>query len=171
MKNEICEFLVKNGSELPNLLEDGRSLIHLNKVVQETVLYLLNIINYSLKDDNAENLMLISKECLNEDAQNCLLKFLSEEKENILNFFSNKDNNGILTLADFDWKFICLSDLDSFTKGEIHPKILLKLIFTDKNERIIESNYSNLKKLQEEIEYCLTSFNSTYTKRIENFSK
>ena len=171
MENEINEFIKTNKADFFSLIEEARNLIHSNKIVQERVLYFLNILYYILKGEKSDTLLSELKESLNEEASNCLKDFVSDEKENILNFFSNKDKLDDLALLDFDWKFVCLSDLDSFAKGEINPKILLKLNFNNQTDKIIESDFSNLKKLQEEIEYSLSSFNSTYAKRIQNFSK
>lgn len=103
-----------------------------------------------------------------------LANFLVDEKENVINYFkylNQKKKDSYLRLKNIEWKFIGLSTSEDFEKGVVAPKILVKLFFNDGSEKVFESDFSTMKKLQEEIEECLSGFNSTYTRRIEYFAK
>ena len=103
-----------------------------------------------------------------------LANFLADEKDNVINYFkylNQRKKDSYLRLKNIEWKFIGLSTSEDFEKGVIEPKILVKLFFNNGSEKIFESDFSTMKKLQEEIEECLSGFNSTYTRRIEYFAK
>ena len=103
-----------------------------------------------------------------------LANFLVDEKDNVMNYFkylNQKKKDSYLRLKKIEWKFIGLSTSEDFEKGTIEPKILVKLFFNDGSEKVFESDFSTMNKLQEEIEECLSGFNSTYTRRIEYFAK
>ena len=90
---------------------------------------------------------------------------------NYFKFLNQKKKDSYLRLKNIEWKFIGLSTSEDFEKGVMQPKILVKLFFNDGSEKVLESDFSTMKKLQEEIEECLSGFNSTYTRRIEYFAK
>ena len=94
--------------------------------------------------------------------------FCNNEKEldKILNEIANDENKDIL--INIREIILTANNLD---KGIIVPKILIKLFFNDNSVKIFESDFSTIKKLQEEIEECLNGFRSTYARRIENFAK
>jgi hypothetical protein len=56
-------------------------------------------------------------------------------------------------------------------RGNINPKLLITLYFNDGSEQLIESSFASFKKLQEEIENCLSTFNSSYSRRVQIFAK
>jgi hypothetical protein len=174
MKNEILEFFLKNNQEMENIIEDCRFLTLNKKINDQRSVVLLNILYEFIKEEKTDNLSESLKEVLDESILILLVNFLKEEKLNIIDFFINmkrENDESYPRLVDFDWKFVGLGSLGKFEIGEITPKILMKLIFNNGNEKIIETDYSNFKKLHEEIEENLSSFNSTYAKRIETFSK
>lgn len=175
MKNEmIVEFFRRNKNELENLMSDAKLIVcNKNKTHEENSFIFLGILNQYIKINQVERLILELKEneildgAINSEILN---SYILEEKENILIYFAevNKNKNN---LVDFEWKFVGLSTLEKFDIGEIQPKIIIKLKFSDLTEKIIETDFAGFKKLQEEIEEGLQSFNSTYAKRIETFAK
>ena len=116
-------------------------------------------------DDNAQLIY---------DVKNLINNFLSEEKDNIIEYmreFEEKRKLNYLYLKKFEWKFIGLTSPNDLIQGILKPKILVKLFFHDGSEKIFESDFCTIKKLQEEIDECLSGFRSTYSRRIDNFSK
>ena len=90
---------------------------------------------------------------------------------NYIQEISRKRKNNYLYLLKMDYKFIGLSTGNDLDKGNITPKILVKLYFNDGSEKLLETNFASFKKLQEEIEECLSGFKSAYLRRIQHFSK
>jgi hypothetical protein len=174
MKNEILEFFNKNKDDFEYIIEDSKLILNSNKVNDQKSFILINIIYEFLKEEKIEVLFSKTKEILEESIFLALENFIKEEQGIIIDYFTSikieKDKN-YPKLIDFEWKFVGLSTIENFEKGEVIPKILLKLKFNTGFEKLIETDYSNLKKLQEEIEENLSSFNSTYARRIESFSK
>jgi len=62
-----------------------------------------------------------------------------------------------------------LSSIES--PSDFSPKILIKLKFNNGKEKLVESDFAGFKKLQEDIEEGLYSYNSIYSKRVDNFAK
>ena len=83
----------------------------------------------------------------------------------------NIQNEKLPRLIDIEWKFIGLASVDKIDVNDLEPKILLNLIFNNGKKKIIETDFANFKKLQEELDLALSSFNSAYSKRINTFSK
>ena len=70
-----------------------------------------------------------------------------------------------------EYKFIGLCSANDLERGNINPKLLITLYFNDGSEQLIESSFASFKKLQEEIENCLSAFKSSYSRRIQVFAK
>lgn len=84
---------------------------------------------------------------------------------------SNTLKNQKKMLIDIEWKFITLSTIEDFENGSFYPKILLRLKYSDDTDKVIETDYGTFKKLQEEFEFAINSFNSRYSKKINAFVK
>jgi hypothetical protein len=174
MKKEINEFFINNNEQLEYIIQDAKIILNANKINDQRSFVLLNIIFNYIKEEKIEFLVNKLNEIVNESSLYLISSFIKEDQMNIIDYFSNislEKEESYPKLIDFEWKFVGLSHLNNFEKGEIFPKIFIKLKFNNETEKILETDYSNLKKLQEEIEENLTSFNSTYAKRIEAFSK
>ena len=85
--------------------------------------------------------------------------------------FNTRRKGNYLYLTKMEYKFIGLCSANGLDKGNIEPKILLTLYFNDGSHQLIESSFASFKKLQEEIEHCLSAFNSSYSRRIQVFAK
>lgn len=171
MKNEIVEFFQRNAGDVSYLVEDCRSILNTNKSNDQRSYVLLNILSEMKENITSSDEL---KGILDEETVNNLSLFLKEEGGLLKEYFSwfkQSKNENTPKLVDFDWKFIGLASIDKLDTGEITPKILIRLIFNNGKTQLIESDFANLKKLQEEIEENLSSFNSTYSRRIETFSK
>lgn len=174
MKNEIFEFFQKSANDMDYLIETSKTILNKNKTNEQRAYILLNILYEYIKDEKMNILSSKLKEVLDEISLNNLLLFSKEETDNIIDYFTTvkiERENQIPKLLDFEWKFIGLTTLDKFEIAEYTPKILLRLIFNNGQEKIIETDFSNFKKLHEEIDENLSSMNSVYAKRIVSFSK
>ncbi len=175
MKNEIKEYLKNNQDNLYKLYEEVRSIItEKNTPANSDTLVFMNLLEYISNERlNDDFIKFISQNNDNELA-NALKKLLVEERDSFLETLlriRNGINSSPINLVDIEWKFIELLDINSNDLREMDPKILLKLVFSNDSYKIIETDFSNFRKLQEEIEENVQSFNSVYTKRIINFSK
>ncbi len=134
----------------------------------------MTVLEYLFKEKEQDELIKYFKKNYNEDIVNIIQTISIEQNEIFKEVFSNikiEFENSQIFLKDIEWKFIGLIDINSIDRRDIDPKILLKLIFSDDSIKIVESNYSNFKKLQEEMEENISSFNSVYLRRIIKFSK
>ncbi len=175
MKNEIYEFFSSNLNELDFLLVEARKGLSQSKFSVQKAFVLVNILYEFIKEEKVDVLFKELQERIHDESSLAILRgFVQEEIMNIVDFmsylkFTRKEET--LRIVDFEWKFVGLADPSHFDKNELNPKIFLKLVFNNGKEEIIESDYSNFKKLQEELEEAVTSFDYSYTKRIEKFSK
>ncbi len=172
MKNEILEFF--SSINLNNVIENATLILNTNKINEKKSdgFALLRILHEYINLGKIDGLVNKVSE-VNNDAY-LLENFIKEEEGNIIDFFKViqlEREESYPKLIDFEWKFIGLSDMESFEKSEMTPKILLKLKLNNGVDRLIETDFANLKKLQEEIDENLSSFNSSYSRRIDKFSK
>ncbi|CAG9323009.1 unnamed protein product [Blepharisma stoltei] len=70
-------------------------------------------------------------------------------------------------LKEFDWRFE-VQLAGRATEDTINPRILLS-VETDKEKRIIESDYANLRNLYQQLNSALNSFDSIRAKKAEKF--
>ena len=102
------------------------------------------------------------------------MTFLSEEKDNFVQYMrelNNRRKSNYLNLTKMEYNFIGLCSASGLEKGNIEPKILITLYFNDGSHQLLESSFASFKKLQEEIEHCLSAFKSSYSRRIQVFAK
>ena len=175
MNNEIAQFFKNILPQFNSILLEAKKSLSHKKFIEENSFTFISILYEYIREENLDFFFNQLQANLGENYDNNfainLKTFLQEETSNIIDFFSFlkfniKEEN--VRLIDFEWKFVGLSAPDN---NGIFPNIYLKLIFNNGNEEIIECNYSNFKKLQEELEEAIKSFNYSYSKRIEKFSK
>lgn len=174
MKNEIIEFFQTIQNDFINVINEAKNILTTDKINDKRSFTLLNILYENLQDNKLGGLIENLSKILDEAAIQQFSFLIQEEGQNIKKFFDKiklEKQDEYLKLIDFEWKFIGLATIDQFEKNEIHPKVLLKLIFNNGNSKIIETDFAGLKKFQEEVEEALNSYNSTYARRIEAFAK
>ena len=178
MKNEIIDFFHKNCDDIEFLLDDCKILLNHGKVNDKRTYILCNILAEVIRDsifgDNSSELFSSLKEKVKPEALAYLSTILKEEKENFIGYYNeieNIRNEKLPRLIDIEWKFIGLTSIDKIGANDLEPKILLNLLFNNGARKIIETDYANFKKLQEELEISLNSLNSAYAKRVNTFSK
>ena len=179
--NASIDFFKKNLNNIPSLLNElKQALEDINTPIKSENLFLfLNVLYEICKKDALldEYLKLIATQQniqLVQDVRNQILSFLSEEKDNIINYMrelNKRKKNNYLNLTKMEYKFIGLCSANDLERGNINPKLLITLYFNDGSEQLIESSFASFKKLQEEIENCLSAFKSSYSRRIQVFSK
>lgn len=153
--------LTKNVLDNPSVTVSNESIAIMLELLQELCLHEEKIEEYFRKEEV-------------EEVKGIISNIVHEEKEIILGYFDkiNKEKNKEITmLKNIEWKCVGLSTSENFDKGILTPKIIMKLIFTNRCEKIFESDFATIKKLQEEVEECVSGFNSTYARRIETFAK
>ena len=179
--NSSVEFFTKNLSNIPSLINElKQALEDINTPIKSENLYLFMNVLYevcrkeNLLDEylklvaNKENIQLV------QDMRSQILTLLSEEKDNIINYMrelNKRKKNNYLNLTKMEYKFIGLCSSNDLERGNISPKLLITLYFNDGSEQLIESSFASFKKLQEEIENCLSAFKSSYSRRIQVFAK
>lgn len=175
MKNEIKEYLENNKDNLHKLTEEVRNIItDINTSPNAEAFVFMNLLEYLNKESLIDDFLSYISENFDNELANSVKKLLVEEKNSFLETLlriRNGIENSQIFLVDIEWKFVGLLDINANDLRDMEPKILLKLVFSNDTFKIIETNYSNFKKIQEEIEENVQSFNSIYTKRIINFSK
>ena len=179
--NSAPDFFKNNLKNIPNLINELKQAMEdINTPVKSETLFLFmnvlydickkeNLLDDYLKSIQTEN----NAEILNE-VRNLIIQFLSEEKDNVINYMKDlnkRRKNNYLNLTKMEYKFIGLCSANGLEKGNIEPKILITLYFNDGSHKLLESSFASFKKLQEEIEYCLSSFKSSYSRRIQVFAK
>ena len=174
----LSTFFQTNLPNLPKMLQMVKEFLNdITQEIQEEPLFLILSVLKEFCNDLSkidEYLPLADQDKSQAKTKELLLSFLTEEGENVIKYFNERERkrkSNYKILTKFNWKFIGLSNSDNFPNGVIVPKILVCLEFNDGTQSIFESDFATIKKLQEEIEECLSSFNSTYTRRIENFAK
>lgn len=100
-------------------------------------------------------------------------KILIENENKIYKFNRELENNKFseVTLIDINWKLIGSTNVENTENFKFIPRILFKLVFSNNTTRIIETDFGNFSKLQEEIDFICQSFNSTYSRKLLSFSK
>ena len=179
--NIAIEFFKKNLNNIPSLLKELKQVLEdFNSPIKSENLYLfLNVLYEICRKDNLldEYLKLVATQeniQLIQENRSQILTFLSEEKDNIIHFMrelNKRKKNNYLNLTKMEYKFIGLCSANDLERGNISPKLLITLYFNDGSEQLIESSFASFKKLQEEIENCLSAFKSSYSRRIQVFAK
>ena len=179
--NASTDFFKNNMKQIPTLLNEFKQAMEdINNPVKNETLFLFmnvlydicrkeNLLDEYLKSVQTEN----NTELLNE-VRNVIISFLSEEKDNVINYMrelNKRKKNNYLNLTKMEYKFIGLCSANGLEKGNIEPKILITLYFNDGSHQLLESSFASFKKLQEEIEHCLSAFKSSYSRRIQVFAK
>ena len=181
--NSSVDFFRNNLNKIPSLLNDAKQAMEdINVPLKNENLFLFMNVLYDICRNEKRNLLdeylkavqtQTNLELLTE-VRNVMITFLSEEKENVINYMrelNNRRKTNYLKLTKMEYKFIGLCSASGLEKGNIEPKILITLFFNDGSHQLIESSFASFKKLQEEIEHCLSSFNSSYSRRIQVFAK
>ena len=181
LNNSSLEFLKKNLNNIPTLLNDlKQALEDLNTPIKSENLFLLINVLYEFcksegKLDEYLKLMATKENIqLIQDIRSQIFTFLGEEKDNLVQYMrelNKRKKNNYLNLTKMEYKFIGLCSANDLERGNISPKLLITLYFNDGSEQLIESSFASFKKLQEEIENCLSAFKSSYSRRIQVFSK
>jgi hypothetical protein len=172
MNNEIVQFFQTNFSQLESLLVEVKKSLVQKKFNDQRAFTIISILYEYIKEEKVDFFISEFDTKFNEQNLSFILKnFIQEEMMNIIDYMSfmkTQKREEAIRLVDFEWKFVGISSLE---KSELLPKIFLKLIFNNGKEQIIESDYANFKKLQEEFEESVNSFNNSYSRRLEKFSK
>ena len=181
--NSSVDFFRNNLKQIPSLLNDVKQAMEdINVPLKDENLFLFMNVLYDICRNEKKNLLdeylkaaqTQSNLQLLTEVRNSMITFLSEEKDNVLSYMrelNNRRKNNYLKLTKMEYKFIGLCLSNGLEKGNIQPKILINLYFNDGSHQLIESSFASFKKLQEEIEHCLSSFNSSYSRRIQVFAK
>ena len=179
--NSSVEFFKKNLANIPSLLNELKQALEdiNNPIKSENLFLFLNVLYEICRKEQLldEYLKLVATQQniqLVQEDRNQILSFLSEEKDNIINYMrelNKRKKNNYLNLTKMEYKFIGLCSANDLERGNINPKLLITLYFNDGSEQLIESSFASFKKLQEEIENCLSAFKSSYSRRIQVFSK
>lgn len=175
------EFFSKNLSNVPSLLNELKQTMEDSNspIKSENLFLLINILKDIIRKQ--ELLQIYLQPVVNEsnnqevvEVQNKIIAFLSEEKDNLIHYLkelNKRKKNNMPYLVKMEYKFIGLSSCHGLDKGVITPKILLMLYFNDGSEKLIETSFAGLKKLQEEFDENLSGYNSSYARRVTQFSK
>ena len=179
--NAPVDFFKNHLKEIPTLLNEMKQAMEdINAPVKSETLFLFmnviynicrkeNLLDEYLKGAQTEK----NAEILNE-VRNLIISFLQEEKDNFIIYMkelNNRRKSNYLNLTKMEYKFIGLCTANGLEKGNIEPKILITLYFNDGSQQLLESSFASFKKLQEEIEACLSAFKSSYARRIQVFAK
>ena len=179
--NSSSDFFRNHLNEIPTLLNEMKQAMEdINTPVKSETLFLfMNVLYTICRKENLldEYLKSIQKENnaeLLSEVRNLIVTFLSEEKENFVIYWrelNKRRKNNYLNLTKMEYKFIGLCSAAGLEKGNIEPKILITLYFNDGSHQLVEASFASFKKLQEEMEHCLSSFKSSYSRRIQVFAK
>jgi hypothetical protein len=174
MNEEIIAFFQTNKDEISYLIEDISQTMNNNnnKFKDNRSFIVLQIITEFITINKIDSFLNTLSQILDEETYKIFNNYIKEENNRIIDYenkLQTEDEQN--KVVDFEWKFIGLTTLEKYEVGEYIPKILLKLKFGNGKEKIIETDYATFKKFQEEIEENLSAFNSTYSKRINTFSK
>lgn len=104
---------------------------------------------------------------------NSFKKIILDNEDKILRLNKEIDKNKFseVTLVDINWKLIGSTTIDNTENFKFIPRILLRLVFSNNTTRVLECDFANFNKLQEEIDFICQSFNSTYSRKLLSFSK
>ena len=171
--NSAVDFFKNNYKKIPTLLNELKQAMEdVNTSVKDETLYLFMNVLYDICRKEKANLLDEYLKALQNDVnveilaeiRNLIATFLSEEKDNVIHYMRELNNirkNNYLNLTKMEYKFIGLCSSNGLEKGNIEPKILITLYFNDGSHQLIESSFASFKKLQEEIEHCLSAFKSS----------
>lgn len=173
-KELFLQFIEANETQLKTVLELAKNVLDNPSITvsNESIVVMLELLReLCLHDDKIEEYFM-KKELV--EVKGMISNIVHEERELVLSYFDKLDkekSKETVILKSFQWKFVGVSTCDNFDKGILMPKIMMKLFFTDGTEKIFESDFATIKKLQEEVEESVGWFNSTYARRIETFAK
>ena len=180
MKSSV-DFFKDKLNNIPTLLNEVKQFLEdINLPLKSEDLYIFINILYSiclrdnLIDEYLKPIITQDNVQLIQDIKGKIMGFISEEKDNIINYIrelKKRKKNNYLNLTKMEYKFIGLMTPNDLERGNINPKLLITLYFNDGSEQLIESSFASFKKLQEEIENCLSTFNSSYSRRVQIFAK
>lgn len=169
---EILEEILHND---PNgLIEDIQTYIKNTKANNQQTIILISIFSDVINKTSLDNLLLlIKKHVYNDTYVKLFTDILNENLSFFISFNKKQEYQKFSTnkLIDISWKLVGRATLDQAEQGLFEPKIILKLIFSNNTEQVIESDFTNFKKLQEEIDFICSSFNSGYAKKVLAFAK
>jgi hypothetical protein len=161
MKNEIREFFEGNDEEIEYLINEARRILNNDYTNKNENSFILIHLLSSIENEHIKEIN------IREEHKQLLHSFIKEDEYRIKNYV--KGINETPKILDFEWKFIGLSPLNN--ENAIIPKIVLKLVYSNGSEKLVETNFSTFKKFQEEVEESLSAYNSVYSKRIDSFAK
>jgi hypothetical protein len=175
MNNDSIDYLNLTLQDSEILIEDLQCYFISNKVSNEKTLIFLSIISDYFENNNKiESLLNIIKNYIKDYSVYIELeKILKDHVEEIKNINKEVEKNNLNTvkLIDIEWKFIGSASLEKAENQIFEPRILLKLIYSNGTTQIIETDFANFKKLQEEFELAASSYNSAYSRKLTVFSK
>ena len=179
--NSSIEFFKNNLNNIPSLINDLKQAMEdTNSQIKSENLYLfINVLNEVCRKQNLldEYLKSVATEQnlpLLQEIRNEIITFISEEKNNLMQYMgelNKRRKKNYLNLTKMEYKFIGLCSSNDLDRGNESPKILVTLYFNDGSEQLIECSFAAFKKLQEEIDNCLSAFKSSYSRRIQVFAK
>ena len=175
MNSEAQEFLSGVLRETELLIENLQSYFSQNKISDENSIIFLNILSDLLiKDYQLEKILKSLKQMISDESNfNLLEKIIKDNLQTIKSINTEIEINKFDSprLIDIEWKFIGSANLDQAENEIFEPRILLNLVFSNGDKKIIETNFSGFKKLQEEFEIASQSFNSAYSRKLKVFTK
>lgn len=175
MNSEAQEFLSGVLRETELLIENLQSYFSQNKISDENSIIFLNILSDLLnKDYQVEKILKSLKQMISDESNfNLLEKIIKDNLQIIKSINTEIEINKFDSprLIDIEWKFIGSANLDQAENEIFEPRILLNLVFSNGDKKIIETNFAGFKKLQEEFEIASQSFNSAYSRKLKVFTK
>lgn len=175
MNSEAQEFLSGVLRETELLIENLQSYFSQNKISDENSIIFLNILSDLLiKDYQLEKILKSLKQMISDESNfNLLEKIIKDNLQTIKSINTEIEINKFDSprLIDIEWKFIGSANLDQAENEIFEPRILLNLVFSNGDKKIIETNFAGFKKLQEEFEIASQSFNSAYSRKLKVFTK
>lgn len=177
MNQESQEFISSILKEPEYLIEDLQCYFKNKNVSNENTLTFLSILSDYLSQSSENNtdmfLKLLKKEIVDDNVYVMFDKVLKDNVKEItdINNEIEKEKFKENKLVDIEWKFIGSASLEQADNKVFEPRIILKFIYSNGFTEIIESDYSNFKKLQEEFELASQSYNSAYSRKLIVFSK
>lgn len=178
INEKSLSFIKKCLNNSSIILEDIQNYVKTRNANFNDTYILLSILSDFLYNNKEETSVDKLSNMLNEYISNdsdCLLlnKLLKENLEIIKNI--NKDCKYSIfkskKLVDIDWKLVSKATLEMAELGEYIPTIIVNLIFSDGSHNILETDFATFKKIQEDLDNALSSFNSSYSRKVIAFSK
>ncbi len=156
------------------IIEDIQNYINTGEVQSKKTIVFLSLASNYLQSNNLSNfIQIISPFIENENNQVVLSQLLSDNLVFIKQINNNISNNKFRTkkLIDINWKLVGRATLEQAELGSFEPKIILQLKYSDDSFDTVETDFGTFKKLQEELEISCNSYNSSYSRKINAFSK